>query len=165
MKTTLKAPGSKLLKLENEKLISNFAFNFNLRHYYLVGQKESVYCLAMDAAGTLLVSGCTQNIVRLWDTRTAEKRVKLKGHTGNVRCAAIDPTGRMCITASSDHTLRLWDLGHGLTLVHFSAKIESFLTQNTPATAPETALLPPDTSQTPPKQSLNAPLSHRMRLS
>jgi hypothetical protein len=31
MKPTLKAPGSKLLKLEHEKLLSNFDFNFNLR--------------------------------------------------------------------------------------------------------------------------------------
>ena len=33
MKPTLKAPGSKRLKLEHEKLLSNFAFNFNLRRY------------------------------------------------------------------------------------------------------------------------------------
>ena len=32
IKATLKAPGSKLLKLEHEKLLSNFVFNFNLRH-------------------------------------------------------------------------------------------------------------------------------------
>ena len=77
----------------------------------LEGQKESVYALAMDQAGTMLVSGCTQNLVRLWDTRGANKPVKLKGHAGNVRCAAIDPTGRLCLTGSSDHTIKLWDLG------------------------------------------------------
>ena len=33
IKPTLKAPGSKRLKLEHEKLLSNFAFNFNLRRY------------------------------------------------------------------------------------------------------------------------------------
>ena len=33
MKPTLKAPGSKRLKLEHEKLLSNFAFNFNWRRY------------------------------------------------------------------------------------------------------------------------------------
>jgi len=33
MKSTLKAPGCKLLKLEQDKLLSNFAFNFNLRCY------------------------------------------------------------------------------------------------------------------------------------
>jgi hypothetical protein len=33
MKLTLKAPKSKHLKLEHDKLLSNFGFNFNLRRY------------------------------------------------------------------------------------------------------------------------------------
>ena len=33
MLPTLTAPGSKRLKLEHEKLLSNFAFNFKLRRY------------------------------------------------------------------------------------------------------------------------------------
>jgi hypothetical protein len=33
METTLKALGFELLKLENEKLLPNFAFDFNLRQY------------------------------------------------------------------------------------------------------------------------------------
>jgi hypothetical protein len=36
MKPTLKPPGSKRLKLYHEKLLSNFAFNFNLRRYIMV---------------------------------------------------------------------------------------------------------------------------------
>jgi hypothetical protein len=33
MKPTLKAPGTKLLKLQCQKLVSSFGFNFNLRRY------------------------------------------------------------------------------------------------------------------------------------
>jgi hypothetical protein len=33
MKPTMKAPGSKRLNLEHDKLVSNFAFKFNLRRY------------------------------------------------------------------------------------------------------------------------------------
>ena len=33
MKPTSRAPGSKRVTLENEKVLSNFAFNFNLRRY------------------------------------------------------------------------------------------------------------------------------------
>jgi len=33
IKPTLKPPGSKRLKLEDEKALSNFAFKFNLRRY------------------------------------------------------------------------------------------------------------------------------------
>ena len=40
MKSTLKAPGSKLLKLEHEIMLSNFAFNFNLRRYTSVHDSD-----------------------------------------------------------------------------------------------------------------------------
>ena len=33
IKPTLKSPGTKLLKLKYEKLVSNFAFNFNFCRY------------------------------------------------------------------------------------------------------------------------------------
>jgi len=33
MKSTLKAPGTKRLKLEHDEPVSNFAFKFNLRCY------------------------------------------------------------------------------------------------------------------------------------
>ena len=35
IKPSLKAPGIKLLKLKYDKLLSNFAFKFNLRRYTL----------------------------------------------------------------------------------------------------------------------------------
>jgi hypothetical protein len=35
IKPTLKAPGSKRLKLEREKMLSYYAFKFNLRRYIL----------------------------------------------------------------------------------------------------------------------------------
>jgi hypothetical protein len=37
MKPVLNAPGSPLLKLSYDGLLSNLAFNFNLRHYSLAG--------------------------------------------------------------------------------------------------------------------------------
>jgi len=40
MKLTLKAPKSKLLKLEHEKVVSNDAFKFNLRRYSLASSSS-----------------------------------------------------------------------------------------------------------------------------
>jgi hypothetical protein len=40
MKPTLKAPGFKRLKPEHENLLSNFALNFNLRHYSSAAQAK-----------------------------------------------------------------------------------------------------------------------------
>jgi len=38
IKPTLKAPGTKPLKVEHEKLCSNFAFKFKLRRYLMVDE-------------------------------------------------------------------------------------------------------------------------------
>ena len=39
MKPTSKPPGSKRFKLEDEKLLSTFAYNFNLRRYTLAARR------------------------------------------------------------------------------------------------------------------------------
>ncbi|KAK6243206.1 hypothetical protein QUC31_009615 [Theobroma cacao] len=75
------------------------------------GHKESVYALAMNDSGTLLVSGGTEKVVRVWDPRTGSKTMKLRGHTDNIRTLLLDSTGRYCLSGSSDSMIRLWDLG------------------------------------------------------
>ncbi|KAF3790887.1 WD repeat-containing protein 48 [Nymphaea thermarum] len=75
------------------------------------GHKESVYALAMNDCGTLLVSGGTEKVVRVWDPRSGSKKMKLRGHTDNIRALLVDSTGRFCLSGSSDSMIRLWDLG------------------------------------------------------
>ncbi|GAB4855426.1 hypothetical protein Ancab_024053 [Ancistrocladus abbreviatus] len=75
------------------------------------GHKESVYALAMNDSGNLLVSGGTEKVVRVWDPRTGSKTMKLRGHTDNIRALLLDSTGRFCLSGSSDSMIRLWDLG------------------------------------------------------
>ena len=48
MKPKLKAPGSKRLKIGHEKLLSDFAFNLNSRHYTLGAPPHNP--LALDTA-------------------------------------------------------------------------------------------------------------------
>ncbi|KAJ7973429.1 WD repeat-containing protein [Quillaja saponaria] len=75
------------------------------------GHKESVYALAMNESGTLLVSGGTEKVVRVWDPRSGSKTMKLRGHTDNIRTLLLDSTGRYCISGSSDSMIRFWDIG------------------------------------------------------
>ncbi|XP_052193409.1 uncharacterized protein LOC127801914 [Diospyros lotus] len=75
------------------------------------GHKESVYALGMNDSGTVLVSGGTEKVVRVWDPRTGSKTLKLRGHTDNIRALLLDPTGRLCLSGSSDSMIRLWDIG------------------------------------------------------
>ncbi|XP_055341212.1 WD repeat-containing protein 48-like [Paramacrobiotus metropolitanus] len=77
----------------------------------LTGNKDSIYSVAMNPAGTVIVSGSTENVLRVWDPRTCQKLMKLKGHTENIRSIVLNRDGTQCLSASSDGTIRLWSLG------------------------------------------------------
>ena len=45
----------------------------------LSGNKNSIYSLGMNPSGTVIVSGSTERILRVWDPRSCNKLMKLKG--------------------------------------------------------------------------------------
>ena len=65
----------------------------------------------MNPSGTVIVSGSTENILRIWDPRTCNRIMKLKGHTENVRALVVSQDGTQVVSGSSDGTIRLWSLG------------------------------------------------------
>ncbi|NP_001404765.1 WD repeat-containing protein 48 isoform 3 [Mus musculus] len=77
----------------------------------LSGNKDSIYSLAMNQLGTIIVSGSTEKVLRVWDPRTCAKLMKLKGHTDNVKALLLHRDGTQCLSGSSDGTIRLWSLG------------------------------------------------------
>uniref|UniRef100_A0A1D1XI50 WD repeat-containing protein 48 n=1 Tax=Anthurium amnicola TaxID=1678845 RepID=A0A1D1XI50_9ARAE len=89
------------------------------------GHKDSVYALAMNASGTLLVSGGTEKVVRVWDPRTGSKNMKLRGHTDNIRTLLLDSTGRYCLSGSSDSMIRLWDIGQQRCIHSYAVHTDS----------------------------------------
>jgi hypothetical protein len=50
--------------------------------------KGSVYALALNGPGSLVVAGTAESLVRVFDARTGGKVMKLRGHAGNVRRGA-----------------------------------------------------------------------------
>ncbi|GAB2287393.1 hypothetical protein Dimus_021771 [Dionaea muscipula] len=89
------------------------------------GHKESVYALAMNDSGNLLVSGGTEKVVRVWDPRTGSKTMKLRGHKDNVRALLLDSTGRLwdlgqqrCVHSYAVHTDSVWALASTPTFSH-----------------------------------------------
>lgn len=99
------------------------------------GHQDSVYCLATNAAGSVVVSGSTERVsrhaiglLRMWDPRTAAKAGRLKGHTDNVRCVMVSQDGSKCISGSSDATVKLWDLGQQRCIQTFNMHSDSVWT-------------------------------------
>jgi F-box and WD-40 domain protein CDC4 len=68
---------------------------------------------AMVPWGDTLVSGGCDRDVRVWDLRTGEGRMVLRGHTSTVRCLKMRDS-RTAISGSRDTTLRVWDIESGL---------------------------------------------------
>ena len=58
----------------------------------------------MNDAGTVLVAGSTERVIRIWDPRTGDKHRKLKGHTDNVKALLINSDGTQ---VSFDHFIKL----------------------------------------------------------
>ena len=57
------------------------------------GCKNSVYSISLNPSGTVLVAGSTERVLRVWDVRTCEKRMKLKGHSDNVKSIIVNRDG------------------------------------------------------------------------
>ncbi|XP_023246639.1 WD repeat-containing protein 48 isoform X2 [Copidosoma floridanum] len=77
----------------------------------LTGNKDSIYSLAMNPSGTIIVSGSTEKVLRIWDPRTCSKLMKLKGHQDNIKALVVNRDGSQCLSASSDGTVKLWSVG------------------------------------------------------
>jgi hypothetical protein len=51
--------------------------------------------------------------VKLWDARTGQETLTLKGHTNAVMSVAFSPDGARLATGSNDYTVKLWDARTG----------------------------------------------------
>ncbi|RXI01939.1 hypothetical protein DVH24_015288 [Malus domestica] len=113
--TVVNGSGNAITSLRTISSSNSISMHTTQPHGYVPisakGHKESVYALSMNDSGSLLVSGGTEKVVRVWDPRTGSKKMKLRGHTDNIRALLIDSTGRFCLSGSSDSMIRLWDLG------------------------------------------------------
>jgi WD40 repeat protein len=60
-----------------------------------------------------LISGGTDNLVRVWDAASMEAVHVLKGHTNFVNWVAVSADSAHVASASSDGTVRIWGLASG----------------------------------------------------
>jgi serine/threonine protein kinase len=77
----------------------------------LHGHRGPVLCVAFSSDGLLLLSGGSDNTVRLWRAEDGEELRCFEGHTGKVHAVAFAPDGRFAYSGSADGTVRRWPLG------------------------------------------------------
>ena len=73
----------------------------------------------MNPAGSVIVSGSTEKVLRVWDPRTGNKLMKLKGHTDNVKALLVNKDGSQVLSGSSDGSIKLWSLGQQRCILTF----------------------------------------------
>jgi len=61
--------------------------------------------------GTVIVSGSTEKVLRVWDPRSCAKLMKLKGHTDNVKALLLNKDGTQVMFPLSNIGARVLILG------------------------------------------------------
>jgi len=79
----------------------------------LSGHTGYVVSVAFSSDGTWLVSGSSDNTVKLWDVQTGGVVKTFHGHTGATISVSISVTNTIIASGSRDRTICLWNIGTG----------------------------------------------------
>lgn len=85
----------------------------------------SVYCMSGSVEGNILVSGSTDKTISVWDVRTGDRVVHLRGHSDSVRCLTMKYDGRLMLSGGTDSTVKLWDLRQERCMRSFDSYADS----------------------------------------
>ncbi|KAF9082956.1 hypothetical protein BGX23_011912 [Mortierella sp. AD031] len=92
--------------LDNFYHVHTVAFSPN-GHHLAVGSLD-VLALAYSPNGRHIAIGTANGAIQLWDGRSANPVVELRGHTKFVNSVAFSPSGQWIASGSRDKTVRLW---------------------------------------------------------
>ena len=81
------------------------------------GHSGAVNACAIGPDGLWLISGSSDNTLKIWDAQTGAERLTLSGHASSVRACAISPDGCQLVSGSDDNTLKVWDAQRGIELL------------------------------------------------
>ncbi|WP_343232424.1 DnaJ domain-containing protein [Trichormus sp. NMC-1] len=73
----------------------------------------TVNTLAITPDNQTLISGSSDNKIKLWKLQTGELRHTLKGHSTAISAIAIHPDGKIIASSSQDGIINLWNIETG----------------------------------------------------
>ncbi|MBV6500171.1 MAG: hypothetical protein CJBNEKGG_02641 [Prosthecobacter sp.] len=82
-----------------------------------VGHSGGVWACTWSPDGSKLLSGSSDNTLKVWDALSGSCLLSLQGHSDGVRACAWSPDGSKLLSGSSDNTLKVWDALSGSCLL------------------------------------------------
>ncbi|OKH42756.1 WD40 repeat domain-containing protein, partial [Scytonema sp. HK-05] len=79
----------------------------------LTGHSDSVYAVALTPDGKYVISGSSDNTLKVWNLETGQEKSTLTGHSHWVYAVALTSDGKYVISGSFDKTLKVWNLETG----------------------------------------------------
>ncbi|MGA7733201.1 MAG: AAA family ATPase, partial [Chloroflexia bacterium] len=95
--------------------------------FRLVGHTDDVLAGVYSPDGKYVVTGSSDNTVRLWSALTGYVLHVFRGHTDQVNSVAYSPDGKYILTGSNDNTARLWDATARLFDAHPKQEVRLFI--------------------------------------
>jgi len=95
--------------------ISSGKPDWNFEMYAQQNVRANCVCFSPD--GKIMACGCSDAIVRLWDTGSGSHIREMRGHRRGLNNVAFSPDGRFLASGSADGTVRIWSTSSG-TEVH-----------------------------------------------
>ena len=84
-----------------------------------------VYSVAISRDGKTVVSGSSDQTIRIWDATTGQQRFQLNGHVGAVHAVALSADESLIVSSGADNSVRLWDVAGGRQLKQLAALNET----------------------------------------
>ncbi|GAM22924.1 hypothetical protein SAMD00019534_060990 [Acytostelium subglobosum LB1] len=72
--------------------------------------KFPVTAVAMSDSSDQVITGCLDNVVRVFDLRTQREIMTLQGHNDSITGLAVSPDGSHLLSNSMDNSLKIWDI-------------------------------------------------------
>ncbi|XP_069793234.1 U3 small nucleolar RNA-associated protein 15 homolog [Narcine bancroftii] len=85
---------------------------------------DVAYCGTYRGDGKLLVAGCEDGVVRLFDIEGRTALRQYKGHTKAVQVTGFTSDKYRVISGSDDYSVRLWDVSSARELYNFTEHID-----------------------------------------
>ncbi|MGV8122866.1 MAG: WD40 repeat domain-containing protein [Candidatus Xenobiia bacterium LiM19] len=103
-------------------MIQDFTYSAIANTIQTVEEYHGISTLCFSPDGKMLVSGDTDGIIKLWETKSGQCLQIFRGHSKQINSIDFSPEGTKCVSGSDDGTIRLWDVISGACLRTYEAQ-------------------------------------------